>query len=281
MARRRYLAPEIWIDGRFLRLSTLARLMWVGLISMADDEGIVEADPNVLRAALGLVRHGRRKIENALDQIIDVGLAERYEDNGQAYIFLPRFYKHQTLKHPVPTRLHRPPDDVLAKHPEYVAARHAAFNASTSRYKGIFDADPGAKGGVGTPRGPLGHPKDAIDGSGSVVKSQSAPAADDPPPSPAVFSYGAELMKGKGNGAWHVEQALHDRLVEAYRDVDHGAAYRKAAAWLASNPPKRKTRGGMAKFLHNWMRTAQGDIDREKASSPSTEAVGELINADD
>ena len=102
--------------------------------------------------------------------------------------------------------------------------------------------------------------------------------ADEPPSSPA-FNFASDLLKSNRNGPWHVEPALHDRLAAAYPAVDPGTEYRKAAAWLAGNPARRKTRRGMPKFLHNWMRTAQTGIDREEASRPRTEAVGRLINA--
>ena len=45
MARRRMIAPEIWESSSFSKLSNFAKLIFIGLISNADDEGKGIADP--------------------------------------------------------------------------------------------------------------------------------------------------------------------------------------------------------------------------------------------
>ena len=45
MARKRMIDPDIWEDDGFGRLSVLAKVVWFGLISHADDEGKGNADP--------------------------------------------------------------------------------------------------------------------------------------------------------------------------------------------------------------------------------------------
>lgn len=49
MARKRMLAPTIWEDPAFNKLSPCARLLFIGMISNADDEGFVRADAGSLR----------------------------------------------------------------------------------------------------------------------------------------------------------------------------------------------------------------------------------------
>jgi len=131
----------LWTDGRVLRLNTnMAKFIFVGLISQSDDEGIVEADAHVLKAALAL-KASTKSIDDALERITNVGLGVRYQENGQAFVFLPGFFKHQRLDRPTPTKHPRPPAELLAKYPWYVKGRREAFNRPNSRHKGLFDGD--------------------------------------------------------------------------------------------------------------------------------------------
>jgi len=49
MARKRMVDPGIWEDPGFNKLSHGARLLFIGMISNADDEGYLRADPPSLR----------------------------------------------------------------------------------------------------------------------------------------------------------------------------------------------------------------------------------------
>ena len=52
MARRRMLSPEIWHNQQFGSLTLEQRLLYIGLISMADDEGFFVADPRSVSAEI-------------------------------------------------------------------------------------------------------------------------------------------------------------------------------------------------------------------------------------
>lgn len=52
MARKRMIDPGIWTSEDFANLSMLARLVWVGLISNADDEGRGKANTAYLKSQL-------------------------------------------------------------------------------------------------------------------------------------------------------------------------------------------------------------------------------------
>ncbi|MBM4034143.1 MAG: hypothetical protein FJ291_20515 [Planctomycetes bacterium] len=137
MARKRLLAPELWVDGKVLRLDDFGKLVFVGMISQSDDEGLVEVDPPALRAALAL-RATQGRIGRAVEEVLAVGLAVRYDVDGQSFALLPGFFKHQSLDRPTPSKHPRPPDDLLGKHPGYVEGRREAFNRPTCRHRGLF-----------------------------------------------------------------------------------------------------------------------------------------------
>lgn len=56
---------------------------------------------------------------------------------------------------------------------------------------------------------------------------------------------------------WHLTMPAVQTLKDAFPTLDILGECRKARAWCESNPAKRKTPGGMRKFLFGWMERAQ------------------------
>lgn len=112
MARKRMIDPGIWRDRAFGRMSSIARLLWIGLISNADDDGRVSLDPSDLKA--DIFRYddlSHKEIAEALDEIERAGLGlMRYVAKGQAYGWLRNWASHQSIQKPYPSRLPAPPD---------------------------------------------------------------------------------------------------------------------------------------------------------------------------
>jgi hypothetical protein len=80
---------------------------------------------------------------------------------------------------------------------------------------------------------------------------------------------GDVVMVFKTNGTpdtWALTSDLVTMWQKAFPGVDVKAECEKAGAWVESNPTKRKTAGGMAKFLYGWMARAndRGAIPRQK-----------------
>lgn len=106
MARIRSLKPSIWTDERFIRLSRDARLLCIGMISHADDEGRLLATAVRLAGDIfpaddlrpGVVRDWRTEIEAT-------GLIEVYAVGGVEYARFPRWGKHQRISKPQPSIL--------------------------------------------------------------------------------------------------------------------------------------------------------------------------------
>ena len=106
MARIRSLKPSIWTDERFIGLSRDARLLCIGMISHADDQGRLLATAVKLAGDIfpaddlrpGVVRDWRREIEG-------VGLIEVYAVNGIEYAQFPRWGRHQRISRPQPSTL--------------------------------------------------------------------------------------------------------------------------------------------------------------------------------
>lgn len=99
--RIRTLKPEMWEDEKVGHVSRDARLLFVGLITMADDEGKFRALPAVV---LGHVfpydADAARKLGQWLNELLEVGLVELWETAGVRYGMIVNFRKHQRISHP-------------------------------------------------------------------------------------------------------------------------------------------------------------------------------------
>jgi hypothetical protein len=102
--------PEIWADERIGRISRDARLLFVGLITMADDHGRLRALP------LGILGHvfphdldAPRKLDRWLGELEAVGLIVSYRQAGMPYIALPNWTKHQRVNRASNSELPAPP----------------------------------------------------------------------------------------------------------------------------------------------------------------------------
>lgn len=108
MARIRSLKPEFWTDHRMSRMSALARLTYICLWSMADDEGRIEGDAETVWR-FGGFREDSRMIANVLDELCLVGRVQSYQVADNPYLFLPYFSKHQRIDHAKESKLPPPP----------------------------------------------------------------------------------------------------------------------------------------------------------------------------
>lgn len=106
MARIRTLKPELWMSPQVMNLSTCARLLFVGLITQADDEGRGSADPRRLKAAIfGGDDCTSSNVRGWLDEIVTQRLAVTYDggEHGELYE-LPTWSDHQSIDRPRKSR---------------------------------------------------------------------------------------------------------------------------------------------------------------------------------
>lgn len=119
MARKRMLDSEIWRDRKVIKLSNEAFILWIAIISMADDEGIFEYDPEAWFYEIARKEITAERIAIAMQEIIAQDMVVMY---GEGYGFIPSWYKHQVLSHATRSKNKRPPASVVTQYPEYLAA---------------------------------------------------------------------------------------------------------------------------------------------------------------
>lgn len=96
MARIRYIKPEFFEDSRIGELSVGARLMFIGLWTLMDRNGLLEATPQMIRARLfAFDDMPIRQVNEWLVELIDQGRLRRVRHDGKELLFCPTLRKHQ------------------------------------------------------------------------------------------------------------------------------------------------------------------------------------------
>ena len=112
MARKRMLSPEIWESESFSSLSDFQKIVFIGLISLADDEGRGKANPSFIKSTLFPYDENRRvaEVKSALSQIARCTSTQFYNVNGSEYYLLTSWKKWQKIDKPSKSKLPPPPN---------------------------------------------------------------------------------------------------------------------------------------------------------------------------
>jgi len=98
VARGRMISKAISLDEKVDSLSDdTARLLFTWMIPHLDCEGRIYGEAKVFRSIVAPRRnYSIKKVEKILTELKKTGLIERYSINGNTYISVPNFQKHQT-----------------------------------------------------------------------------------------------------------------------------------------------------------------------------------------
>ena len=108
MARKRMVSPNFWTDEKIGECSIQERLLFMGLISNADDEGYGRANPKLLKSLIFPYDDIRTSdVEKWLSNLGGLNVVVLYSYQGQTYYYLPNFLKHQTINKPTETAFPR------------------------------------------------------------------------------------------------------------------------------------------------------------------------------
>ena len=93
VARIRYIKPGFFMNDTLGALPPLARLLFVGLWTLADREGRLEDRP--LRIKMQVLPYDSVNVDRLLAQLASAAFIIRYDVGGAAYIQIVNFLKHQ------------------------------------------------------------------------------------------------------------------------------------------------------------------------------------------
>lgn len=100
MARIRTIKPEFWQNETLAELPAMTRLLAIGLLNHADDEGYFKANPALIRAAI-FPFDDSANVPGMLQELSKAGyLRIRQGEDGKAYGWVVTFLKHQRVDKP-------------------------------------------------------------------------------------------------------------------------------------------------------------------------------------
>ena len=110
MPRRRMIDPNIWQSEDFSKLSLLAKLVFIGMFSLADDEGKGRGKPIYLKSVLFPYDDTMRLIdvEKTLSEISSNMSVTFYSHDGNEYYIMNNWKKWQTVDKPQPSKIPNP-----------------------------------------------------------------------------------------------------------------------------------------------------------------------------
>lgn len=101
MARIRTIKPSFWSDPDITELSWDARLLLIGLISMADDRGrFISTHSSVCGYVFPHEDIAPAKFRRLMQSVEKSGVVQLYTVEGRAYGRFPKWEQHQKISHP-------------------------------------------------------------------------------------------------------------------------------------------------------------------------------------
>jgi len=89
---------KIWVSNQFNSIKPLERLLYIGMITLGDDDGRLRGDGAYLRHNIfPFDKIGAKKVEVMRDRIAEVGLIIVYASNDNVLIQHPKWNDYQKL----------------------------------------------------------------------------------------------------------------------------------------------------------------------------------------
>lgn len=242
MARTRLIYPTAPRDEAVASCSALARLVWAYLPCHADREGRLEDKPFSLR--LEILPVDQVDMDALLGELAAVKLITRYEVDGRRFIQIRTFVAHQKPhKRETESRIPPPPTGVVEAEKRLALVGPGQTSASPRPTKVV------ASRAVSDPV------PDPVPDPVRLPLEACAESARTPTPAPpiAVMDFPVD---GKTR-SWDLTQRHLEQFREAFPSLDVGGELRKARLYVTNNPAKRKTAGGMLRFLQAWLERVQ------------------------
>lgn len=268
MPRRRMLDPEIWRNPDFATLSLLAKLLFIGIFSHADDEGRLEAEPVGLKIKIFPANsQDITQIGEAIKELQSKQMIELYEVDEKQYLFIPKWFKHQYIPKPSPSDYPLPPKELIEKHPSYhtgIVDIYEKFKYSKEKIQNQYSINIKLiQEWYGSSIGTVSEQS----GSGRTQKGKernikekniNTNALNDKKPSRSEPS-----SKNIPQITFNFEKRKWENITdedkkgwkEAYPACDITIELAKMADWLLSNPKKRKK--NYRSFITNWLSRQQ------------------------
>ena len=109
----RLLHPRIGDSEKIATLTDLEFRVWIAYLLAADDFGVLPMLAAKIQAIDRTLSNRKRlRVDRALATLVDVGLVEQFDHQGQMFIFSKSWQTHQRIRHPRRTYFPKPPDSL-------------------------------------------------------------------------------------------------------------------------------------------------------------------------
>jgi len=199
-----------------------------------DDFGLFHAEPKILKGQIYTLRSiSVATIGKRLDELIGIGLVRLYESDGEKYLEIVGFNKHQTFRKDYVRKYEYPKPDT--KSYEVVRTR---TESPTKLNKSKLNK--------------------------SKVKESELKQAPDPPHLRIKFDFKEKNWRG-------ILKEDFDRWKKNFPDVDvEYHVFTKMVEWIISNPRKGRKKN-YARFINNWLSAEQEKFNLKNAGKRKEE----------
>jgi DnaD/phage-associated family protein len=101
---RRMITSAIWTDAEYAALTMRQRLLWIGILTNADDQGRLVGHPGMVRSLVfPLDDISLSDIDSDLTCFADLQWVSLYEAGGKRYIQILKWWEHQQMRWAAPS----------------------------------------------------------------------------------------------------------------------------------------------------------------------------------
>jgi hypothetical protein len=246
MARARSIKPSFYKNEHLAECEPMARLLFIGLWTLADRDGRLENRP--LRIKAELFPYENCDLAGLLQQLADRGFVRAYESGAVKVLEIPKFREHQRC-HPDERSEGLPPPPESAVFP-------------------VENEKPG-----NPTHEPGNFPSICASfllpsSSFPLPFSSSAPSS----PAPRAGSEPTSSIRWSADAGWEgISDADLAEWAAAYPAADIPVELSRATLWLKANPKKAKKSNWRKWLTTSWLSTCQdrGGTHREVGKRPT------------
>lgn len=250
MARARNIKPGIMDNERLADCDHAARLLFIYLWMLADREGRLEDRPR--RIGVQAMPYDRDIDADAmLQQLENAGFILRYEVDGERFIQIVHFKKHQSP--------HGKEKKSTIPAPDKVSANSGKGEGNT--------------GNSTKPAAPDSLILRSSDSHDSLNPEEEAQPPKAPAPEAADPVFISLPLADKSE--YDITERQVEEFARLYPALNIQQVLRNIVGWNQANPKNRKTRGGVLRHIHGWLAREQNRAHASPGNKTGPSLVGD------
>lgn len=260
--RIRTIKPSFWAHPVLARLPDAAKLLAIGLLNLADDEGFFHADPRLVRAALRPFDEDSTITRESLENLAEIGYLEMHDHPTHGPLgVVCAFQEHQRIDRPAKSGI-RPLFEHAASQPIDQQQRYLVAASSTNDRRTLDDQTAlEGKGREG--KGVEEEEEEEVRVREAEAEPEELQLADPTKPAPAPIAW-SPTTSFTG-----ITDEHRERWKLAFPACDIDRQFAQMDVWLTANPREAK-KSNWLRFITAWLKREQdrgGDARSDRRST--------------